>query len=90
MASSDAAASDPLLYLRQAIASGRPPIPTTTADATSNTDAEQNLAKATHLLFNSDGDHRTFPLTAITRFVSSDKPVDLRSIYLAWQKKDVA
>ncbi|KAK5256241.1 accessory factor associated with RNA polymerase II [Cryomyces antarcticus] len=90
MASSDAAASDPLLYLRQAIFSGRPPIPTTTADATSNTDAVQDLAKATHLLFNSDGDHRAFPLTAITRFVSSNKPVDLRSIYLAWQKKDVA
>lgn len=37
--------------------------------------------------------HESFPLSTPTRFVSSEKdntPIDLRSIYFAWQKKDVA
>ncbi|KAI4125071.1 MAG: hypothetical protein LQ347_005496, partial [Umbilicaria vellea] len=89
MAATDGALSDPLLSLRISIASNRAPIPTTSADATAASDATENLAIATHLQF-SDPNHQSFPLNAPTRFISSDEPVDLRSIYFAWQKKDVA
>ena len=89
MASTDGALSDPLLSLRLSIASNRAPIPTTSADATAASDATENLAIATHLHF-SEPNHQSFPLDAPTRFISSERPVDLRSIYFAWQKKDVA
>lgn len=89
MAATDGALSDPLLSLRLSIASNRPPIPTTSADATAASDATENLAIATQLQF-TDPSHQSFPLDAPTRFISSEKPVDLRSIYFAWQKKDVA
>lgn len=80
---------DPLISLRRSIASSKPPIPTSSSDPTPTTDAIENLAIATHLQF-SDPEHHSFPLQTPTRFISSDQPVDLRSIYFAWQKKDVA
>ena len=89
MESADGTLSDPLLSLRLSIASNRAPIPTTAADATTASDAIESLAIATHLQFSEPNRH-SFPLDASTRFISSDKPVDLRSIYFAWQKKDVA
>ncbi|SLM37539.1 pol ii transcription elongation factor subunit cdc73 [Lasallia pustulata] len=89
MESADGTLSDPLLSLRLSIASNRTPIPTTSADATAASDATESLAIATHLQF-SEPNRQSFPLDAPTRFISSDKPVDLRSIYFAWQKKDVA
>jgi len=82
-----AAALDPLLFLRQAITSNNSPIPTTSSEPA--TKAEPNLASATHLQFNHDG-HQVFSFITPTRFESSAKPVDLRSIYFAWLKKDVA
>ncbi|KAI9821213.1 MAG: accessory factor associated with RNA polymerase II [Pycnora praestabilis] len=89
MATSDAFQSDPLYRLRQSIASNSPPIPTTSPDATAAADTDSDLAIATYLQF-SEPAHDSFPLNTPTRFISSDKPVDLRSIYFAWQKKDVA
>jgi parafibromin len=90
MASVDPSLHDPLLALRRAIAAGSLPTPTTSSDL-SDRNATEDLAKATHLYFRQPIP-QTIPLTAPTRFVSasSDSAVDLRSIFFAWQKKDVA
>ncbi|KAL8991914.1 MAG: hypothetical protein Q9169_007536 [Polycauliona sp. 2 TL-2023] len=77
---------DPLLRLRQSIAENEAPITTTSADPAS--DPTENLTIATHLQFSNP--HYSYSLDTPTRFISSDKPVDLRSIWFAWQKKDVA
>ncbi|KAL8710622.1 MAG: hypothetical protein Q9220_004846 [cf. Caloplaca sp. 1 TL-2023] len=79
---------DPLLRLRQSIAANDPPITTTSSDPTSTSDATENLAIATHLQFANP--QHSYSLDTPTRFNSSDKAVDLRSIWFAWQKKDVA
>ncbi|KAL9122785.1 MAG: hypothetical protein Q9187_000664 [Circinaria calcarea] len=89
MADSETALTDPLLNLRRSIASNTPPIATTSANASAASDTTENLAIATHLQFPEPYRH-SYPLDTLTRFISSDKPVDLRSIYFAWQKKDVA
>jgi len=81
--------SDPLYLLRLSTSNSTPPVPTTSPDASSTSSPDDTLTKATHLLFSSPV-HQSFPLHVLTRFVSSDKPVDLRSIYFAWLKKDVA
>ncbi|KAI9798777.1 MAG: accessory factor associated with RNA polymerase II [Piccolia ochrophora] len=85
----DPLTSDPLLRLRHAFATGHPPVPTTSEDANAVSDAEIDLAIATHLHFAAPF-HQSFALDTPTRFTSSDQPVDLRSIFFAWQKKDVA
>ena len=79
---------DPLISLRRSIASRKPPIPTSSPDPNPTANAIENLAIATHLQF-SDPDHHSFSLDTPTRFISSEQPVDLRSIYFAWQKKNV-
>ena len=79
---------DALLFLRRSIASNEPPILTTSAVA-SATNATDDLALATHLTFQTPSP-QSYLLSDPTRFVSSSNPVDLRSIYFAWQKKDVA
>ncbi|KAI9783158.1 MAG: accessory factor associated with RNA polymerase II [Peltula sp. TS41687] len=90
MATADPLSSDPLLRLRQSIASNKPPIPTTSEDDdVPAPDSDLSLAVATYLQF-SEPTRQSFKLDTPTRFISSDKPVDLRSIYFAWQKKDVA
>lgn len=76
---------DPLLLLRQAIGAGNPFIPSASADAAA---AEVPLAEASHLQFSSQA--ISLPIEAPTRFVSSDKPVDLRSIYFAWLNRELA
>ena len=84
MAETLGAVGDPLLQLRQSITSASPPTLTTEASL----DAETNeIALATHLTFTSPAPS-SFPLSTATRFVSSDQPVDLRSIYFAWLNKD--
>lgn len=82
-------AADPLTCLRRSIASNRPPTVTGSQDASDLTQATENLALATHLHF-SEPDVQSFSLDVPTRFISAEQPVDLRSIYFAWQKKDVA
>ncbi|CAG8977643.1 hypothetical protein HYALB_00006593 [Hymenoscyphus albidus] len=84
MASSE---QDPLLLLRQSIASESTILPTTTADATSASSVDLSLAKASFLHFTSPS-QLSLPLTTPTRFIFKNKPVDLRSIYFAWLKKD--
>ncbi|KND88721.1 Cell division control protein 73 [Tolypocladium ophioglossoides CBS 100239] len=76
---------DPLLLLRQAISSGSPFIPTPSDDPGA---AEAALARASHLQFTSRG--TALPFDAPTRFISNDKPVDLRSIYFAWLNRELA
>ncbi|UQC89577.1 Cdc73 family RNA pol II accessory factor [Colletotrichum lupini] len=77
---------DPLLLLWQSIASKRPAVPTASADASAT---EVPLSQATHLLFSHPAPV-SVSLSTPTRFISSDRPVDLRSIYFAWLNKDVA
>jgi len=89
MASSDTTQHDPLLLLRQTIASDSPCIPTTSADATSASSVDLSLATATYLLFSGPA-QVSILLTTPTRFISSDKPVNLRSIYFAWLKRESA
>lgn len=94
MAASDPTLQDPLLALRRAIAASSLPTPTTTPDLSAEAQQQQttdDLAAATHLYFQHPTS-QTLPLTSATRFVSasSDSTVDLRSIFFAWQKKDVA
>ena len=85
--------SDPLLSLRRAIAAQALPAPTTSSDVSNASDnLTDDLAKANHLYFTHPIPH-TLPLNTLTRFVSpanNDAQVDLRSIFFAWQKKDVA
>lgn len=87
MAVFDANQHDALLLLRQAIASESPCVPTTSADATTSLDVDLSLATATFLQLSSPP--ISIPLSTSTRFISSDRPVDLRSIYFAWLKREV-
>lgn len=89
MAATTAALSDPLVLLRASITSQKPPVLTTTSEPAGASDITDSLSTATHLQFNHDDDHHAFELSTLTRFISSEKPVDLRSIYLAWQNKDI-
>ena len=82
------ASYDPLISLRRSIATNNPPTPTTSPDGSAPESATDNLGVATHLHF-TDPEPFTISLDTPTRFISSDKPVGLRSIYFAWQKKDV-
>ncbi|KAH6895776.1 RNA pol II accessory factor, Cdc73 family-domain-containing protein [Thelonectria olida] len=85
MASAD---HDGLVLLRQSISTAKPFIPSASADPSA---AEVPLSQATHLLFPG---HASGPVAvaidSATRFVSNDKPVDLRSIYFAWLNREVA
>lgn len=81
-----AAELDPLLLLRQSIASGAAILPTASDDAAA---AEVPLSQATHLTFSTPS-HIALPIDTQTRFASNDTPVDLRSIYFAWLKREVA
>lgn len=90
MSATDASQQDPLLSLRRAIASGSLPTPTTSSEL-SDQHATEDLAQATHLYFAQPA-AQTIPLSTPTRFISAatNSAVDLRSIFFAWQKKDVA
>jgi parafibromin len=89
MATSDASQHDPLVLLRQSIASESPCIPTTTEDVSSAASVDLSLATAKYLQFTAPV-QLSVALTAPTRFISSNKPVDLRSIYFAWLKRETA
>jgi parafibromin len=89
MATLDAAQHDPLVLLRQSIASESPCIPTKTEDASSASSVDLSLATANFLQFSAPV-QLSIPLTTPTRFISSNKPVDLRSIYFAWLKRETA
>lgn len=74
---------DPLVLLRQSISSSKPFTPVASSDASS---PAVDLAQATHLAFPDQS--AALPIDAPTRFVSHDKPVDLRSIYFAWLNRE--
>ncbi|KAI1386542.1 CDC73-domain-containing protein [Hypoxylon trugodes] len=80
------AEQDPLLLLRQSIASGGAISPTASSDSSAGT---VPLSQATHLTFSTPS-HFALPIDTQTRFTSNDTPVDLRSIYFAWLKREVA
>lgn len=81
---------DALYNLRLSIQASRAPILTTSPDPTT-TDSVSQLSLATHVSFKTDdGAHRTFSLTAPTRFAPDGKPMDLRSCFFAWQNKDAS
>lgn len=85
------ASTDPLLSLRRALASPSPPVLSTSSELTAD-HKTSDLSEATHL-FVTQPVPQTIPLSTPTRFVStaaSNQPIDLRSIYFAWLKKDVA
>jgi parafibromin len=82
------ASSDPLVALRESIVASKPPILTKTSDPTSAADVVP-IAQATHLQFNHNDRHQSFPLSLSTRFAPNDNSVDLRSVYFAWLNKDV-
>ncbi|QPG94709.1 hypothetical protein C2857_006788 [Epichloe festucae Fl1] len=76
---------DPLLLLRKAISSSQPFVPSASDDPGAD---ESPLAQATHLQFSSQG--IALAIDTPTRFISNDKPVDLRSIYFAWLNRELA
>lgn len=78
---------DPLLLLRQSISANEPAVPTSTPEPSAEA---APLAQATHLRFPHARD-LVIPIAASTRFVtSSEKGVNLRSIYFAWLNREVA
>lgn len=81
--------ADSLALLRRSIASSTLPILSSSSTPVQAAEATDDLAKATHLQF-SEQSEQIFPLNGPTRFILAEKPVDLRSIFFAWLKKDVA
>ena len=82
---------DALLTLKRAIAADSLPVPSSSSDPNSASDALSDLSIATHLHFTNPV-HATIALSTQTRFISTSQaePINLRSIYFAWQNKDVA
>lgn len=78
---------DTLYNLRLSIKEGSVPILSTSPEP-APADTVTDIAVATHVSFNVNGDHRTFSLTTPTRFAPDNKPIDLRSCYFAWLNKD--
>jgi parafibromin len=81
--------SDPLYCLRESIISNALILPSTSSNTPTDTPEDLSLALATCLHFTTPI-AQSFELSTETRFISREKPVDLRSIYFAWLKKDVA
>lgn len=77
---------DPLLLLHKSISNKQTFIPVASDDPGAAT--ESPLAQATYLHFPSQG--VSLAIEAPTRFISNDKPVDLRSIYFAWLNRELA
>lgn len=91
MATTDPQIADPILSLRRALApSASPPVLVTSSELSAEHKTD-DLSEATHL-FVTQPVPQTFPLSTPTRFVSAaaDQRIDLRSIFFAWLKKDVA
>jgi parafibromin len=87
------ASTDPLLLLRASVEASNPPkLTTSTTPDTAAANLVDTLINATHLYFSSTpAGPQCHDLSSPTRFISTtptDTPVDLRSIYFAWQQKD--
>ncbi|KAL8339881.1 hypothetical protein RB601_006148 [Gaeumannomyces tritici] len=86
---------DPLLLLRQAIASGSTVLPTTAAEPSAGGGGgaaapEASLSQATHMHFGLPSGAVSVAIDAPTRLISGDSPVDLRSIYFAWLNREAS
>ncbi|KAF2165521.1 hypothetical protein M409DRAFT_55898 [Zasmidium cellare ATCC 36951] len=87
---------DPLLLLKQSIAKGSPPIPTTDPDPSNQAESNVATTYATHLIFNLDSpqdgpQHIAIPMSQETRFVSAayGRAMELRSVFYCWEKRDM-
>lgn len=93
MATNGVSAPDPLILLRDCIKKNINPIPTTTTEPSSASDAAP-LETATHLFFEVDqpggASRYAIELSTPTRFISqrNDAPLDLLSVYFSWINKD--
>lgn len=92
----DGLSHDPLLLLKQSVAKGTSPIPTTDPDPSNQAESNVPVAYASHLIFNLDSaqdgpQHIAIPLSQETRFVSAvyGRAIELRSIYYCWEKRDM-
>lgn len=95
MTSTTNTSHDALNLLRSSIVSSKLPIPTSSADATTNTDVVA-IEQAQYLLFNTQqaGDsemHVSIDLKTPTRFISqrTNAPLDLISVYFCYLNKDL-
>lgn len=86
MATSSAEQQDALILLRSSIANNNAVLPGTSTDP-SAASADLNLAQATHLHFTSPSPV-ALALSSATRFYKDDQPVDLRSIFFAWENRE--
>ncbi|KAI2472964.1 CDC73-domain-containing protein [Annulohypoxylon bovei var. microspora] len=80
------AEKDALFLLRQCVGHEKGVIPTASDDDTAE---EVPLSQATHITFLSPS-HVSLPVDTPTRFETHDTPVDLRSIYFTWLKRENA
>lgn len=93
MATNGTSTPDPLTLLRDCIKNNSSPLPTTSADPSSATDAAP-LESATHLLFDVEqkggSSRHVIELSAPTRFVSQrdNAPLDLLSVFFSWSNRD--
>ncbi|KAK5125564.1 hypothetical protein LTR08_005283 [Meristemomyces frigidus] len=91
-------APDALSLLRRCIATHNLPILSTAQDPSTQADTDTSLAHAAYLIFNlqssqTGAQHIALPLTQPTRFISpaaGNKPLDLRSVYFSWLKRDTS
>ncbi|KAI9893260.1 MAG: accessory factor associated with RNA polymerase II [Vezdaea aestivalis] len=88
MASNEVQISDALYCLRGSIAAGSYISLSASAEQPAAGSPDIGLATATFLHFTTPI-LQSFPLSTETRFVSSEKAVDLRSVYFTWLKKDL-
>lgn len=86
------ATPDALQLLRASIAAGRSPVLTTSSEPSeAESNQTESLIEATHLYFTHPS-AQCLPLDTKTRFESTSPDtgrIELRSIFFAWQQKDV-
>lgn len=90
MTSASTLNTDALVSLRRAVIANSAFNFSTSADDVAPKESQPDLAHATHIHFDDGNRPVSFPLDTPTRFISSEKPVQLRSVLFAWQNKDVA
>lgn len=85
----DPTLTDPLSLLRLSISTATPPtLSHTSSPSDPSSTTPISLSSASYLIFTHPS-QRPFPLSTPTRFHKTDStPVDLRSIYFAWQHRE--
>ena len=90
MPSTSALDADALVNLRRAVIAGKTFNLSRSVDEVAPNESQPDLAHATYIHFDDGGHPVSFPLDTPTRFISNEKPIQLRSVLFAWQNKDVA